>query len=146
MGIENLFHGFQIAVTPFNLFVAVLGITLARSSASCGIGAPNGVAILLPLTFTAAHSAYLLTSLYWGRLRGRDHVGALQHPGRAVVVATTFAGFPWRGKEGRPGATPAFTSSFIGALFSIVLITSSAPLLAEVALKFGPPESSRSSS
>src|SRR5437667_253317 len=36
--------------------------------------------------------------------------------------------------------TPAFTSSFVGALFSIILITFFAPLLAEIALKFGPPE------
>src|SRR2546429_3298727 len=36
--------------------------------------------------------------------------------------------------------TAAFTSSFVGALFSIVLITFFAPLLAEIALKFGPPE------
>src|ERR1051325_4009252 len=34
----------------------------------------------------------------------------------------------------------AFTSSFVGALFSIVLITLFAPILAEIALKFGPPE------
>src|SRR5207245_6825965 len=34
----------------------------------------------------------------------------------------------------------AFPSSFVGALFSIVLITLFAPLLAEIALRFGPPE------
>src|ERR1051325_982390 len=34
----------------------------------------------------------------------------------------------------------AFTSSFVGALFSIVLITLFAPILAEIALRFGPPE------
>ena len=28
MGLENLLLGFSIAVTPFNLFVAVVGITL----------------------------------------------------------------------------------------------------------------------
>ena len=36
--------------------------------------------------------------------------------------------------------TAAFTSSFVGALFSVVLITLFAPILAEIALKFGPPE------
>jgi putative tricarboxylic transport membrane protein len=56
-------------------------------------------------------------------------------------VATTFDGYPLA-KEGRSGEalTAAFTSSFVGAFFSIVLITFFAPLLAEVALKFGPPE------
>src|SRR5947199_10809196 len=41
---------------------------------------------------------------------------------------------------GGQALTAAFTSSFVGALFSIVLITFFAPLLAEIALKFGPPE------
>jgi putative tricarboxylic transport membrane protein len=56
-------------------------------------------------------------------------------------VATTFDGYPLA-KDGRSGEalTAAFTSSFVGAFFSIVLITFFAPLLAEVALKFGPPE------
>jgi putative tricarboxylic transport membrane protein len=45
-------------------------------------------------------------------------------------------------KNGQSGQalTAAFTSSFIGAFFSIVLISFFAPLLADFALKFGPPE------
>src|SRR5207244_650450 len=42
--------------------------------------------------------------------------------------------------RGGEALTAAFTSSFVGALFSVVLITLFAPLLAEIALKFGPPE------
>ena len=62
-------------------------------------------------------------------------------PGEPWSVATTFDGYPLA-KDGRSGEalTAAFTSSFVGAFFSIVLITFFAPLLAEVALKFGPPE------
>src|SRR5439155_25921637 len=44
-----------------------------------------------------------------------------------------------QGKGGQ-ALTAAFTSSFVGAFFSIVLITFFAPLLVEIALKFGPPE------
>src|SRR4029450_3296174 len=56
-------------------------------------------------------------------------------------AATPFDGYPLaRQGLGGQALTAAFTSSFIGALFSIVLITFFAPLLAEVALKFGPPE------
>jgi putative tricarboxylic transport membrane protein len=56
-------------------------------------------------------------------------------------VATTFDGYPLA-RQGQSGQalTGAFTSSFIGALFSTVLITLFAPLLADVALRFGPPE------
>jgi putative tricarboxylic transport membrane protein len=56
-------------------------------------------------------------------------------------VATTFDGYPLarRGKSGQ-ALTASFTSSFVGALFSTVLITLFAPLLADIALRFGPPE------
>ena len=56
-------------------------------------------------------------------------------------MATTFDGYPLA-KQGAGGQalTAAFTSSFVGAFFSIVLITFFAPVLAEIALKFGPPE------
>ena len=62
-------------------------------------------------------------------------------PGEPWSVATTFDGYPMaqRGESGQ-ALTAAFTSSFVGALFAVVLITLFAPLLAEVALRFGPPE------
>jgi putative tricarboxylic transport membrane protein len=45
-------------------------------------------------------------------------------------------------QEGKAGEalTGAFTSSFIGAFFAIVMITFLAPLVAKFALQFGPPE------
>src|ERR1700741_3460064 len=62
-------------------------------------------------------------------------------PGEPWSVATTFDGYPLaRQGLGGQALTAAFTSSFVGAFFSIVLITLFAPLLAEIALKFGPPE------
>jgi len=56
-------------------------------------------------------------------------------------VATTFDGYPMA-RHGRAGEalTAAFTSSFIGALVAVVMITFLAPLVARFALKFGPPE------
>ena len=52
MGFENILLGFQIALTPFNLFVAVLGILLGTIIGVLpGLGGANGVAILLPVTF-----------------------------------------------------------------------------------------------
>src|SRR5918996_218192 len=145
MGLENLFLGFQVAVTPYNLFVAVVGIALGTIIGVLpGLGGANGVAILLPLTFTMPPTSaiILLTCLYWGALFGGAITSILFNiPGEPWSVATTFDGYPMA-KDGRSGEalTAAFTSSFVGAFFSIVLITFFAPLLAEVALKFGPPE------
>jgi putative tricarboxylic transport membrane protein len=145
VGIENLFLGFQIALTPYNLFIAVVGILLGTIIGVLpGLGGANGVAILLPLTFTMPPTSaiILLTCIYWGALFGGAITSVLFNiPGEPWSVATTFDGYPLA-KAGRSGEalTTAFTSSFVGAFFSIVLITFFAPLLAEVALKFGPPE------
>jgi putative tricarboxylic transport membrane protein len=145
VGLENLFLGFQVAVTPFNLWIAVVGILLGTIIGVLpGLGGANGVAILLPLTFTMPPTSaiILLTCIYWGALFGGAITSVLFNiPGEPWSVATTFDGYPLA-KAGRSGEalTAAFTSSFVGAFFSIVLITLFAPLLAEIALKFGPPE------
>src|ERR1043165_6246794 len=145
MGMENLFHGFQIAVPPYNLWVAVIGILLGTLiGALAGVGGANGVALFLPLAFRMPPTSaiILLTSVYWGALFGGAITSILFNiPGEPWSVATTFDGYPLA-KQGQSGQalTGAFTSSFIGAFFSIVLITLFAPLLAEVALRFGPPE------
>jgi putative tricarboxylic transport membrane protein len=145
VGLENLLLGFQVAVTPYNLFIAVVGILLGTIIGVLpGLGGANGVAILLPLTFTMPPTSaiILLTCIYWGALFGGAITSVLFNiPGEPWSVATTFDGYPLA-KDGKSGEalTAAFTSSFVGAFFSIVLITFFAPLLAEVALKFGPPE------
>ncbi|HEU4345620.1 MAG TPA: tripartite tricarboxylate transporter permease [Candidatus Binatia bacterium] len=145
MGLENLLLGFQIALTPTNIFIALIGILLGTIIGVLpGLGGANGVAILLPLTFTMPPTSaiILLTSIYWGALFGGAITSILFNiPGEPWSVATTFDGYPLA-KEGQSGQalTAAFTSSFVGAFFSIVLITLFAPLLAEVALRFGPPE------
>jgi putative tricarboxylic transport membrane protein len=145
MGFENLLLGFQVALQPFNLYIAVIGITLGTVIGVLpGLGGANGVAILLPLTFTMPPTSaiILLTSIYWGALFGGAITSVLFNiPGEPWSVATTFDGYPMAQRgEGGQALTAAFTSSFVGAFFAVVLITLFAPVLAEVALRFGPPE------
>jgi putative tricarboxylic transport membrane protein len=145
MGPEGIFLGFQQALTYQNIVIAVLGILLGTIIGVLpGLGGANGVAILLPLTFTMPPTSaiILLTSIYWGALFGGAITSILFNiPGEPWSVATTFDGYPLaRQGQGGQALTTAFTSSFVGALFSIVLITFFAPVLAEIALKFGPPE------
>src|SRR5882757_7662309 len=140
MGIDNLLLGFQVAITPFNLMVAVIGISLGTIIGVLpGLGGANGVAILLPLTFRMPPTSaiILLTSLYWGALFGGAITSVLFNiPGEPWSVATTFDGHPMA-QQGRAGEalTAAFTSSFIGALFATLLITFFAPLVAKFALQ-----------
>jgi putative tricarboxylic transport membrane protein len=109
-----------------------------------GLGGANGIAILLPLTFTMPPTSaiIMLSCIYWGALFGGAITSILFNiPGEPWSVATTFDGYPMA-QEGKAGEalTGAFTSSFIGAFFAIVMITFLAPLVAKFALQFGPPE------
>ncbi len=145
MGLENLLLGFQVAFEPHNILIAVAGILVGVIVGVLpGLGGANGVAILLPMTFsmTPTSAIILLTSLYWGALFGGAITSILFNiPGEPWSVATTFDGFPMaRNGKGGQALTAAFTSSFVGAFASILVITFFAPRLAEVALKFGPPE------
>ncbi len=113
MGFENIALGFHIAITPFNLLVAVVGITLGTIIGVLpGLGGANGVAILLPLTFRMPPTSaiILLTSLYWGALFGGAITSVLFNiPGEPWSVATTFDGYPLA-RQGK-GAHPASSGS-----------------------------------
>ena len=143
--INALFHGFSVAMTPFNLMLMFTGVTLGVVIGVLpGLGGANGIAILLPLTFTMPPTSaiIMLSCIYWGALFGGAITSILFNiPGEPWSVATTFDGYPMA-QQGRAGEalTAAFTSSFIGAFVAVVMITFLAPLVAKFALKFGPPE------
>jgi putative tricarboxylic transport membrane protein len=143
--ISALFNGFAIAMTPFNLLLMLVGVTLGVIIGVLpGLGGANGIAILLPLTFTMPPTSaiIMLSCIYWGALFGGAITSILFNiPGEPWSVATTFDGYPMA-REGKAGEalTAAFTSSFVGAFFAIVMITFLAPLVARFALQFGPPE------
>jgi putative tricarboxylic transport membrane protein len=141
----NLLHGFALAITLQNLLLMMVGILLGvLIGVLPGLGGANGVAILLPLTFSMAPTSaiIMLSCIYWGALFGGAITSILFNiPGEPWSVATTFDGYPMaqQGRAGEALAT-AFTSSFVGALAATIMITFLAPLVAKFALKFGPPE------
>ena len=143
--INALFHGFSIALSPFNLLLMFVGVILGVIIGVLpGLGGANGIAILLPLTFTMPPTSaiIMLSCIYWGALFGGAITSILFNiPGEPWSVATTFDGYPMaqQGKAGE-ALTAAFTSSFIGAFVAVVMITFLAPAVAKFALKFGPPE------
>jgi putative tricarboxylic transport membrane protein len=143
--IVNLFHGFAVVLQPFNIMVMIVGILLGVIIGVLpGLGGANGVAILLPLTFSMSPTSaiIMLSCIYWGALFGGAITSILFNiPGEPWSVATTFDGHPMaqHGKAGE-ALTAAFTSSFVGALFAVIVITLVAPLVAKFALQFGPAE------
>ena len=143
--ISALMQGFAVILTPMNILLMFVGIILGvLIGVLPGLGGANGVAILLPLTFTMSPTSaiIMLSCIYWGALFGGAITSILFNiPGEPWSVATTFDGYPMA-QQGRAGAalTTAFTSSFVGAFFAVVMITFLAPLVARFALKFGSPE------
>jgi putative tricarboxylic transport membrane protein len=143
--LQNLFQGFGVALTLPNLGFMLIGLTLGvLIGVLPGLGGANGVAILLPLTFgmNPTSAIIMLSCIYWGALFGGAITSILFNiPGEPWSVATTFDGYPMaqQGKAAQ-ALTAAFTSSFVGAIFAVALITFLAPLVAQFALKFGPAE------
>jgi putative tricarboxylic transport membrane protein len=143
--LSALFHGFAVVLSPMNFLLMMVGITLGvLIGVLPGLGGANGVAILLPLTFSMSPTSaiIMLSCIYWGALFGGAITSILFNiPGEPWSVATTFDGYPMA-QDGRAGQalTAAFTSSFFGALVAVLMITFLAPLVAKFALEFGPPE------
>lgn len=137
--------GILVAVQPLNLLLIFVGVTLGLFiGAMPGLGSVNGVAILLPITFLVPPGSAIifLAAIYYGAMYG----GAISSitlgiPGASTAVATTFDGRPLalQGKA-RLALVAAAIASFAGGTVSVVLFTGFAPLLATVALSFGPPE------
>ena len=143
--VASLIGGFKIALSWYNLALMMVGILLGVIIGVLpGLGGANGVAILLPLTFTMPPTSaiIMLSCIYWGALFGGAITSILFNiPGEPWSVATTFDGHPMA-QQGRAdeALTAAFTSSFVGALVAVILITFLAPLIAKFALQFGPAE------
>ncbi|HYI88707.1 MAG TPA: tripartite tricarboxylate transporter permease [Beijerinckiaceae bacterium] len=143
--LTSLIYGFGILGDPMNIFYMFLGVFLGvLIGVLPGLGGANGVAILLPLTFSMppVSAIIMLSSIYWGALFGGAITSILFNiPGEPWSVATTFDGYPMA-QKGRAGEalTAAFTGSFLGAFVATLLLTFLAPLIARFALQFGPAE------
>ena len=114
--LASLIAGFQVALSWHNVGFMAVGVVLGIVVGVLpGLGGPNGVAILLPLTFgmDPTSAIILLSSIYWGALFGGAITSILFNiPGEAWSVATTFDGYPMavQGKAAE-ALTAAFTSS-----------------------------------
>jgi len=148
--LQSLVHGFAVALSWKNVAFMLVGVVLGvLIGVLPGLGGANGVAILLPLTYTLAQTPggattaiILLSCIYWGALFGGAITSILFNiPGEPWSVATTFDGYPMA-QKGLAGEalTASFTASFFGALVAVVMITFVSPLVAQFALAFGPPE------
>jgi putative tricarboxylic transport membrane protein len=141
----NLQLGFSVAFTPFNLMMAVAGVTIGiLIGALPGVGPPSGVAMLLPLTFgmDPTSGIIMLAALYAGTMYGGTITAVLINtPGESASVVTCLDGYQMA-LQGRAGAALGIAAigSFIAGTIGVVLLMLVSPALAKWALSFGPPE------
>jgi putative tricarboxylic transport membrane protein len=107
-----------------------------------GLGPVATISILLPITFSLPPQAALimLAGIYYGAQYGGSTTAILVNlPGESSSVVTTLDGYQMA-RQGRAGlalAAAALASFFAGTVATLI-IAGFAPVLAEVALKFGP--------
>lgn len=141
--IQNLLIGLQNELTFECISLIFLGVALGIVFGSIpGLSANMAVTLCLPLTYTMGviPGITLLIALYLGGISGGLISAILINiPGTPASIATCFDGAPMA-KKGEAGRALGIgiLSSFIGGLFSIILLIFISPQLAKVALKFGP--------
>lgn len=143
--LQNLLHGFALALSPLNLMYAFIGSMLGTLIGVLpGIGPTGGIAMLIPLTFRidTTGAIIMLSAIFYGTMYGGTITSVLVNvPGEAASAITCLDGYQMA-KKGRAGAalTIAAIGSFIGGVIATAGLVVAAPPLARMGLRFGPPE------
>ncbi len=140
--LHNLAFGFGHALTLQNLLYCAIGCTVGTLVGLLpGLGPLSTISLLLPLTYSIPTdgSLIMLAGIYYGAQYG-DSVSAItmKIPHASSIVAC-IDGYQMtlKGKTGLALFT-AGISSFIGGTVAIVVLSTLAPMLGEVAFLFGP--------
>ncbi|PZQ81584.1 MAG: hypothetical protein DI549_13790 [Ancylobacter novellus] len=142
---DNLALGFSVAFTFQNIFYCFIGVLLGTLIGVLpGLGPVPTIAMLLPITFGLPPVAALimLAGIYYGAQYGGSTTAILINlPGESSSVVTAIDGYQMarQGRAGAALATAALGSFFAGSVATFLLAVF-APPLADLALKFGPPE------
>jgi len=140
-----LLSGFGVALTPLNLLWGLVGVTLGTFVGVLpGVGPALTVAMLMPITVKLDPTGALImfAGIYYGAMYGGSTTTILLNtPGESASIATGLEGnqMAKRGRAG-PALATAAIGSFVAGSIATVLLTLLAPIVVEIALKFGPAE------
>src|SRR5918992_3833349 len=143
--IGGLLTGFGVILTPENLYLCLLGSVIGTLVGVLpGVGPLAALALLLPVTFTLSPvgGMVMLASIFYGAMYGGSTTSILLNiPGEAASVVTCIDGHQMA-RQGRAGAALGIAAmgSFIAGTIGVVVMTFFAPLIAAIAIRFGPPE------
>src|SRR3954452_13594832 len=89
-------HGFAVALMPYNLLIALLGVTVGTAVGVLpGIGPAMTVALLLPITYVlpVSQSLILFGGIFYGGMYGGSTTSILLNtPGESASVVTALEG------------------------------------------------------
>lgn len=145
---ENLpqvLDGFAVVLEPMNLLFCLVGVVIGMFIGVLpGLGPTATISILLPITYAMdpIPAIIMLAGIYYGSIYGGTVTAVLlKLPGDASSVVTSIDGYEMAKKgRGGPALAIAAVASFIGGSLAILAMMFLAPLVASVALDFGPPE------
>lgn len=131
----------NIQVLLMTLLGATGGVLLG---AIPGMTATMGVALLIPFSFgmDLIPSIGLLLGIYCGGMYGGSISAILIHaPGTPAAAATLLDGYPMcqKGQAGKALSVAMF-ASFCGGVIGALVMTFLSPVIADMAMKFGPGE------
>jgi putative tricarboxylic transport membrane protein len=142
---QSMVMGFQVALQPANLFFCFMGVLIGTLVGVLpGLGPVAAISLLLPTTFhvTPVSAIIMLAGIYYGAMYGGSTTSILVNiPGEAASVVTCLDGYKMA-RQGRAGPALGIAAfgSFIAGSIGVIGLMLIAPPLAEMALKFGPPE------
>jgi putative tricarboxylic transport membrane protein len=142
---SQLLAGFAAAATPINLLWAFVGCAIGTAIGVLpGLGPAVTVAMLLPITSQVEPTASMIffCGIYYGAMYGGSTTSILLNtPGETGTMVTALEGFKMA-RNGRAGAALATSAigSFVAGTIATVLVTLFAPVVANWAVKLGPPE------
>src|SRR5689334_6020338 len=138
-------HGLLTALDPWNLLYALIGVTLGTAVGVLpGIGPALTVALLLPVTYKLdpAGSLIMFAGIYYGGMYGGSTTSILLNtPGESASVATALEGNKMaRAGRGAAALATAALGSFVAGTIGTIALSAAAPVVADIAVHFGPPE------
>ena len=142
---EDVIRGFVLLMEVQNLLLIFGGVLVGvLVGALPGLSSPMAIALLMPFTISLdpVASISMMAALYCaGTFGGSITAILINAPGAPPAVATALDGYQMA-KNGEPGRALglAAVSSVLGGIFAIVIFLFATPLLADIALKFGPVE------
>lgn len=142
---DNMMLGLETALSYHTLLMCFVGVFVGTMTGVLpGIGPLSAIAMLLPITYhlEPTGAIVMLAGIYYGAQYGGSTASILLNlPGTPATAVTCLDGYPMT-QKGRAGVALFMNTfaSFIGGSIGIIIITTAAPVVANWALAFGPPE------